>query len=622
MSGIAGLLSLDGRPVDGGVLNRLTAFMAFRGPDAQETWNGGRVGFGHTMLRTTLESRRERQPLALGDDLWIVADARVDGRSELCRKLRSCGRDCRQDASDAELILHAYRAWGDECVRHLIGDFAFAIWDAPRERLFCARDHFGVKPFFYARVGDCLVFSNTLNCVREHPHVSDELNDRAIVDFLLLGMNQDDSSTAFAGIARLPPAHRMSWSGGTLRVDRYWHLPTEGHLRYRSERDYVDQFTEHLNAAVSDRLRGNRIGILMSGGLDSTSIAATARALLSGRHEVHELRAYTGVYDRLFADQERHFSGLAADALGIPIHYLAADDHALFEGWRRGELAPPEPDIDPLATVYLDLARQILPDCRVVLTGLDGDALLGENANAGRGPIYKSASFARRAARMGWRALSQGRWPRLNLRARLARMLPGSATKPFACPPWLKPDLIEQFDLPARWGAAWAGKTPRGCSHPEAHRVLTAPLLGDVLESYDPGRVGVPIEARHPLLDLRVVEYVLSLPPSPWCIDKELLRLAMRGRLPEALRLRPKAPLARDPVIELLQRDDARWVDTFEASPALDRYVDRSAVPPIAGTPDAERMWTDLRPLCLNFWLQHLSGAGRASGPEEYHEVA
>jgi asparagine synthase (glutamine-hydrolysing) len=223
---------------------------------------------------------------------------------------------------------------------------------------------------------------------------------------------------------------------------------------------------------------------------------------------------------------------------------------------------------------------------------------------------------------MGWRALSEGRWPRLNLRARLARILTGPATEPFACPPWLKPDLIEQFDLPARWGAAHADKTARRCSHPEAHRVLTAPLLGDVLESYDPGRVGVPIEARHPLLDVRVVEYVLSLPPSPWCIDKELLRLAMRGRLPETVRLRPKAPLARDPVMELLQQDDARWVDTFEATSSLERYVDRSAVPPIAGTLDADRIWTDLRPLCLNFWLQHLSGSGRASGPEEYHEVA
>ena len=148
MSGIVGLLSLDGAPVDPRLLERMTNFMRFRGPDSQVTWNGGRVGFGHAMLCTTFESRGERQPFTPDEDLWIVADARVDGRLELCRKLRSSGQDCRQGATDAELILHAYRAWGDECVRHLRGDFAFAIWDASRKRLLCARDHFGVKPFF------------------------------------------------------------------------------------------------------------------------------------------------------------------------------------------------------------------------------------------------------------------------------------------------------------------------------------------------------------------------------------------------------------------------------------------------------------------------------------------
>ena len=155
------------------------------------------------MLRTTRESRHEQQPCSLDGRVWIVADARVDGQSELCQKLRSAGHDCRQSTNDAELILLAYRAWGDDCVRHLLGDFAFAIWDGPRQRLFCARDHFGVKPFYYARAGNCVVFSNTLSCVREHPAVSDEPNDLTIADFLLFGINQDETTTAYAGIRRL-----------------------------------------------------------------------------------------------------------------------------------------------------------------------------------------------------------------------------------------------------------------------------------------------------------------------------------------------------------------------------------------------------------------------------------
>ena len=621
MSGIAGLLSLDGGPIDRCLLGRLTKFMQFRGPDAQETWNGGRVGFGHAMLRTTFESQRERQPCSLDDRVWIVADARVDGRSELSHKLRSAGHEFQQGANDAELILYAYRAWGEECVRHLLGDFAFAIWDGPRERLFCARDHFGVKPFYYAQAGDCAVFSNTLNCVRQHPAVSDELNELAIADFLLFDYNQDEATTAFAGIRRLPPAHRLSWSQGALRVERYWDLPTDGHLRYRRACDYVDHFTERFNAAVADRLRSDRIGVLMSGGLDSTSVAVTAQALLAKQHADFDLRAYTCVSDRLFVDEERHFSSLAADALGIPIHYLVADNYALFEGWRMPGPPPPGPANEPLSALYLDQARQMASHCRVALTGWDGDALLNESVNACGGILRMTMNLARRAALMGWRALSQGRWPRPDLRARLVRMLSGPPEEGFACPEWLRPDLVERLDLPARWREIQESSRPRDCQHQEAHSTLTSPILTSLLESYDPGVMGIPVEARHPLLDVRVVEYLLSLPASPWCVNKKLLRMAMNGRLPESIRLRPKTLLAGNPVIELLQRADAHWVDAFEAAPTLGKYIDRAAVPPVAGARDSDQVWTDLRPLCLNLWLQQLTASGRVYRREEYHEA-
>jgi asparagine synthase (glutamine-hydrolysing) len=212
--------------------------------------------------------------------------------------------------------------------------------------------------------------------------------------------------------------------------------------------------------------------------------------------------------------------------------------------------------------------------------------------------------------------------PRLGLRARLTRMLSGPPEAPFVCPEWLNSDLVERLDLPARWRERQGNSHARDCNRPEAYRVLTSPLLTNLLESYDPGVTRVPIEARHPLLDLRVVEFLVSLPASPWCVDKKLLRFAMRDRLPDSVRLRPKTPLARDPVIELLQRADARWVDEFEAVPPLDRYVDRAAIPPLVGTRDQDQIWTDLRPLCLNVWLKHLTASPRTFSREDYHEVA
>src|SRR5262249_8283436 len=156
--------------------------------------------------------------------------------------------------------------WGPDCVQQLLGDFTFAVWDGRLRRLICARDQFGVKPFYYAQVGNSLVFSNTLNCLRLHPAISDQLNDRAIADFLLFEHNQDLSTTAFADVKRLPPAHLLTCAAGAVRVDRYWSLPTDGNIRYQYPQDYVEHCLELLRAAVSDRLRSNRVAVFMSGG--------------------------------------------------------------------------------------------------------------------------------------------------------------------------------------------------------------------------------------------------------------------------------------------------------------------------------------------------------------------
>lgn len=147
MSGIVGIVNLDGALVDRDLLWRMTEHMSYRGPDDQEIWIDRHVGFGHTLLRTTFESETEKQPFSLDGKVWLTADARIDARADLIHELESKGGSDFKSANDAELILHAYHAWGEDCVKHLIGDFAFAIWDGRERRLFCARDQLGVKPF-------------------------------------------------------------------------------------------------------------------------------------------------------------------------------------------------------------------------------------------------------------------------------------------------------------------------------------------------------------------------------------------------------------------------------------------------------------------------------------------
>ena len=294
----------DGAPIERALLQSLVDFLAYRGPDCRECWMEGSVGLGHAMLRTTRESLGERQPASLEGQFWIVADARLDSRSELIGELQRSGRVVRQNGPDSELILHAYAAWGTPCVEHLRGDFSFAVWDARNKRLFCARDHFGIKPFYYAPMGELFVFGNTLNCIRLHPRVSSELNDAAIGDFLLFGLNYDNATTTFRDIQRLPPAHTLTVSQNGLQIRRYWTPPTDGRIRYQDPAEYVEHFQSVLETAVADRLRTERVGILLSGGLDSSSVAAVAKELAS-KATPAELRGYTYVYRSLIPDQKK-----------------------------------------------------------------------------------------------------------------------------------------------------------------------------------------------------------------------------------------------------------------------------------------------------------------------------
>ncbi len=269
LSGIVGIFHRDGAPVQRPLLESLVDFLAYRGPDSRATWSEGSAGLGHAMLCTTRESRSEYQPADLEGRYWITADARLDARAELLADLQSSRFEVRPTAPDSELILNAYAIWGTACVEHLRGDFSFAVWDARNKQLFCARDHFGIKPLYYAQVRSVFVFSNTLNCVRLHPDVSAELNEAAIGDFLLFGLNYDQATTTFRAIQRLPPAHWMTISLGGLQIKRFWAPPTDGCIRYAKGEEYLEQFRDLLREAVADRLRTERVGILLSGGLDS-----------------------------------------------------------------------------------------------------------------------------------------------------------------------------------------------------------------------------------------------------------------------------------------------------------------------------------------------------------------
>lgn len=613
MSGFAGLLHLDGSPVDAELLRRMTAALAFRGPDAQEVWVAGAVGFGHTLLRTTDEAAHEHQPFSFEGQVWITADARVDARDELIRKLKERGRRAGASAPDVELILHAYHAWGEDCVLHLLGDFAFAIWDGPQRKLFCARDHFGVKPFFYARAGNALVVGNTLDCLRLHPAITRRLNELAVADFLLFLVNQDPATTIYHDIQRLPAAHLLIWQNDSLQVRRYWSPPADGRIRYRHPREYVQHFWSTVQLAVRDRLRTGRFVVSMSGGLDSPAVAAVVKQALAEQSRDFDLRAQTFIYEKLIRDEEGHYAGLVARHLGIPIQFIRVEEHEFFESAAAGVCGFPEPQLDPYDVCTALSFKDAASSARVMFTGHGGDPMMFPSTHYLLHLVNRLRVGTLLSSFLHFFWNYRRKPPLGGMRRRLHAWFRPAAPPYGEFPQWLNPSFASRLALADRWERINAEPPPLHPTCPEAYRNFCGSFWPWVFETMDPGTTGVAVETRHPLFDVRLIELVLSYPPIPWYWDKYLLREALRGTLPEAVRRRPKAPLRVDPVARYFQMQASHWVDGFAPSPELLEFVVREQIPRVAGSPRPSDWWFHLRPLALNFWLQRTLGSSYKS---------
>jgi asparagine synthase (glutamine-hydrolysing) len=623
LSGFIGVFHLDGRPADRAWIEGATETLTYRGPDAGAVTVAGGTALGHRLFRTA--ARQVAQPRTIDGTRWIVGDARIDARAELVARLRDAGSTGStvdetvgeptgdwnaRTTPDVDLILAAYDAWGEDCVDRLIGDFSFAIWDAERRTLFAARDLFGVKLFYYAfdEGSSTLVFSNTLDAVRSHPSVGDRLNDVALMDFLVAGYNLDLATTTCADVARIPPGHAMTISAASPRptVRRYRALPSPEMRRGRSERDTIEEFRAVFNDAVSDRLTTQSAGVFMSGGLDSTSIAAAAKGVFEGREGAYDLRACTLVIDDLIVDDERRFATYAARYIGIPQDCLPVDELAPFRGWNGGGFDRPEPYDEPLLACWVEEAKAVAKYARIGLYGEDPDTLLwpvpfaaelrqGPAATLGRAALYMFTNRKVPNLRTG-----------LVARARGVRRTEATPAETLGFPDWLAPDFEraaggrERFEY--FWNEGWRNGTPPDSPHAEAHLALSAPIWQSFLESLDPGVTGIPLDARLPYLDERVVSFMLSLPTVPWRQRKYLLREAFADELPADVLGRPKTTPTGLFEARMLQfKRSSRSIEPFDRE-RLQLYVDLDALERRLED-DAPTAWTDLRPIALGHWL-------------------
>jgi len=587
MSGIVGLLNTDTAPVDAGLLTRMTAAMTFRGPDAQHVWAGEHVGLGHTLFRATFESEKERQPCTLGDDVWLAADARIDDRASLVPRLREHGRDVSMGAPDADLILHAYLVWGDRCLDHLLGDFAFVLWDGRRQRLLAARDQLGVAQLFYAHAGGTLIVGNTIQSLLLHPGVPTTLDERTSADVALFLMPLDDPATGFSAVRRVPPGHKLTCDTRGVHVDRYWALEDRpASIRYRRPQEYSEHFRLLFDQAVGDRLRTDRAGSQLSGGMDSSSVAVAAHRRLQEIGRPYDLRAFSIEYPTLVQDEEGALATQVGAHSGFPVEVIDGETFLHAEPPPAPAWVPPEPGA---ATVWVmeEVCRRTSAFAPVLLTGYGGDPLLAPPA----------LSWPR-----AWASLQQGSW-KWPLRRLAASGREWRLRRPRPLPAWVNRQWARDLDLVDR--TTRFGQRSRR----EQLGMAGAPLWRALFAWSDAGYNGRPLSIRFPFFDLRLLEYVLAIPPEPWLETKHLLRAAMGERLPDGVRARPKTLMPGDVSLEQQKRAGVpAWQIELLASPEMAGYVDSRWLSAVQHSPAAAQaeIWAkDRPPVELAYWLRH-----------------
>ena len=552
MSGVFGLWYLDGRPVEPETLGRMGEVMAHRGPDGAGVWRDGRVGVGHLAFHTTPESGFAEQPLVNGEgDPVVSADVRLDNRERL---LKTLGYDSPPwEVSDAALILRAYQRWGEECVEHLIGDFAFVIWDRSENRLFCARDHFGVRPLYYVHSpGRLFACASEVKALLTLPEVSKEVDDLEVARLLVLPVWDNPGATFYREVRRVQPAHSLTVGTEGTRERRYWSLDPERTLRLGSDEEYAEAVRESFVEAVNARLRAaGRIGTMLSGGLDSSAITCVAAQSLAGSDSQLPLRTFSAVYPTATASDERRYIHEILRMYDTEPHFFSADAvNPLGEAEVLGRIID-GPIEGGNAYSGWNLYRSAADSgTQVVLDGFDGDTTISHGtgrltelalANHWWALAWELRDFAR-TTNEPWYPVFRS-WVRGYAIKPLVRKLRGFDNGDTS---WAKHTaarlrmLEDDYRRRIEPHIEPRPKEPRTAREEHYGRLTRADLLKNlgIVEALG---AGAGVEVRFPFFDVRLVELCLSIPAEQklrrgWI--KFVMRNSMNGILPEKVRWR------------------------------------------------------------------------------------
>lgn len=537
MCGIAGLaLTLpDGESRER--IRRMLDAVAHRGPDSQGIFVDGPAALGHRRLSIVDLTDAGAQPMSSeGGELVITYNGEIYNHLELRAELEAFGHRFRSH-SDTEVILAAYAQWGPQCVARFNGMWAFAIWDRRSRRLFCSRDRFGVKPFYFLPVGDGFVFGSEIRQLL--PWMGQRrANQQRVLDFLLTGAADHTDGTFFAGVRKLPAGHNMVWcaDGGRLETQRYYRLERRDDVTRLSVDDAVSAYGALLEDAVRLRLRSDvPVGTCLSGGLDSSSVAALAAPLFRGQAG-HRFSAITAISEQE-DNSEEGYAKQVVDASDL--EWLRV--RPSYDDLRTQLDAVVNTQEEPFGSTSIVMQYAVMQQARscaipVLLDGQGGDeTLLGY-------PKYVAAYLASRWRDEGMTGLfgamkaagsNNASWSFGRVLMYLAGSRLAGLRYQHHC--WEHRYLAEFPPLPAH-----LRQFADACFDDfELQRLeIERTNLPVLLRYEDKNSMAHSVETRLPFLDYRLVELSLSLPGSlkireGW--SKWILRRAMSDRLPREI---------------------------------------------------------------------------------------
>ena len=591
MCGIVGFVSSRPDNSPASLLARMAATIAHRGPDDSGEYHDRWAHLKHLRL-SIVDLATGHQPMTNETGaLWTIYNGEIFNHASVREELQAAGHRYRS-TSDTESILHAYEEFGPACVQRFRGMFAFAVWDKDGQTLFCARDRMGIKPFYYFWNGRLFAFASEIKALLEHPEISASFEESLLGEYLAFGYASGEQ-TMFSGIRKLMPGHwlklEMCGDQPRLSIERYWDVPEPAAIESRDDQPWIAELRRRLEETVRMRLMSDvPLGMFLSGGIDSSLIAALMRGMVTDKIKTFSVGYPEGAYSEL------NYARQVAETIGTDHHEVLVPQEDFFAALPRLIWHEDEPIAGPASVSLYFVSRLASQRVKVVLTGEGSDELFAGYARYAHhlsndrhmsvwrhAPGFLRDGVRRMLATSG--LLSAGMRRKLNhtvlgRRDSVASLLLDNFYGPFSEDQRTRllrqPPEVAYANYMRYWNAR-----PQGSLLSRMLYADQKTYLVELLMKQDQMSMACSIESRVPFLDHKLVEFAASVPDRLKLrggTSKYILKKAAEGLLPHEIIYRPKMGFP-TPLRDWLLRPSAqRFYDLLlDRDGLLASYLDR-----------------------------------------------